>query len=227
MKTFKILALFAMMILISGTSSFAQTKLDATGDTFTFAYASTTNYNNYGYTLDKELYTGNFTASGKQYDSRSYLQFTLPTGVSNSSITSAYLYLYNGATTANKPGTSSTWDAAPITVYSTSDFTPTTVKWSTQPALGTAGSTVTVTETLGWFAFDVTNLVKSDANSLISLALTSSGVGHKFYASETATDFAPYLQISSTVVPEPISSVLFLMGAGVMTVFRKFKTIKL
>ncbi|MBN2097942.1 MAG: PEP-CTERM sorting domain-containing protein [Candidatus Omnitrophica bacterium] len=170
------------------------------------------NFNNFSDDLDSELWTGNFWGNN---DTRSYLKFDI---AQTSNVQSAMLWLYSGV----ESGWGSSYQPAEVFVYSTPTYwDETTTTWQNQPPVGTLGGHTTVGSTAGWYYWDVTSLVQSAGENILSFALASDGPGHVFYARETQSGFAPYLQIS--VIPEPVSSVLFLLGGVSLITLRRRK----
>ncbi|HDO25952.1 MAG TPA: DNRLRE domain-containing protein [Nitrospirae bacterium] len=172
-----------------------------------------TNFNNYnGGTLDSELWTGSWYGNST-YQTRSYLDFDL-SGITNISEASLWLYqgYSEGSTDVYATAVTSAWDE-------------TTITWNNQPAIGALADTTTVGNTSGWYFWDLTSLAQANETSTLSVALhsASANAGKVYYASETSSGNAPYLQVS--VVPEPISSTLFLVGAATMG-FRRFRKMK-
>jgi hypothetical protein len=151
-----------------------------------------------------------------------YLRFSQAdlNSLSGKPITSGSLFLYQ------YQGTNSPGDV--INVHSiTSDWTESTVSWSNRPAyeavpvssLAVAGDA----DTTGWREWTgLGNTVASWAgNPHFGLALENNAdlkneeLYARFYSSEYSNaDFRPYLKV--TAAPEPVSMVLFGLGAGVM-----------
>lgn len=133
-------------------------------------------------------------------------------------IDSAYLWLYKNS------GDSVTFN---ITPYATATgWSESSVTWNTRPAIGVAGTAVSVTPTNGWYSWDLTSFAQSAQGGALSFVLEGSGANSKYFSfssGEGATN-NPYLRVTP-VVPEPISSALFLVGGAAMAVrqYRKRK----
>lgn len=161
--------------------------------------------------LDSELWTGSFW---NDLDTRTYLMFDLTT--LTMPVQSAYLYMYNGINQSNTQYPSaSTFGPAVVNVYQApAGWTSSGITWNNQPALGAQAASATVGDSLGWYSWDLTSLINSNIGSSLSLALVSEGPGHVYYGNLTDTGNNPYLGV--TTVPEPIASVLFLLGGGAL-----------
>ncbi|MFH0985865.1 MAG: DNRLRE domain-containing protein [Candidatus Omnitrophota bacterium] len=206
----KILLLVTIVLGISSASAFAL-DVPAFSDVPTDSVHASSNWNNYsGYLVNptdqssKQLWTGKWY--NNTLNTRSYLQFTLPT----LSIASASLMLYSFENDAAQGNSS-------VSVYATSTgWNEATMTWNDQPVLiGSALATTTVGKTFGWYSWDISEYASSLVpGATLSLALTSTGPGHSYYARESSTGFGPKLSITTT--PEPVSMVLFGLGAGVL-----------
>jgi hypothetical protein len=134
----------------------------------------------------------------------SYLQFDLSSY--SVGINSAYLYLYQnfGASSANINAylTLNSWNEDDIT-------------WKNQPSVSGTPVTVSVGSGIGWYYWDVTSLAQSAAGNSFSLALTSNDYAHMFFSSESLI-CKPYLAVTGTTAPEPVSTILFITGGTVL-----------
>ena len=222
-KIFVVMFVAALTMAVAGTA-FAKvlsgSVLSPIADSPVDSGWSDTNFNGYGLatdpqyaTLDAELWTGSFY--GGDQTTRSYLKFNLAP-YSSSQIQSATLWLYKGS---NYGG------AADVASYGTlNNWTENGITWNNAPVLGAPGGTKNVGAETGWYSWDVTSLANAAKGGEFSLALASAGIGQVYYQRETGTGNAPYLSV--TAVPEPVSTVLFLIGGATLAVRRVYKSKK-
>lgn len=200
MKKCLLIALLSLIALLFTGQSFA-VLLYTTADAPVYTGYPSTNFDNYYHSyysdLDRELWTGNFWGP---WNTRSYLKFNL-SGIPN--VQSAVLWVYNGVGS----GQGSSYAPATVVAFSTSTcWTENGITWNNQPALQGTGVSTTVGNAAGWYSWDVTSFANSASDGDLSIALTSTGAGHVYYASETSSGYDPYLEV---VVPEPATIITF------------------
>jgi len=204
----KKILLFAAIALLTASASAYALDIPALSDITTDSAFPTTNFYGYsdngwtGSSPTTQLWAGTWF-SGSQ-NTNTYLQFTLPSTPISSGILS--LYNFENDTTPS---------SSLVSVYATTTgWNAHTVTWSNQPpTIGSALATTSVNQNPGWYSWNISSYVDSLApGSTFGLVLTSPGTGHSFYALESTTGLGPKL----SVTPEPISLVLFGLGAGVL-----------
>ncbi len=202
--------LFAVLVLLMASAPAVAFEIAAFSDVPTDSGHPDTNYNNFsGYGVPssnletKQLWTG--TWYNNTQSTSSYLKFTLPTF----SITSATLMLYNFENDAASGGSS-------VSVYSSKpEWNENAVTWNNQPGIGSLITSTNVGQASGWYSWNVTKYVGLySPGDTVAFALISTDPGHSFYARESTTGFGPKLSVTTT--PEPVSLVLFGLGAGVL-----------
>jgi len=77
---------------------------------------------------------------------------------------------------------------------------------------------VTSVGSLDWYSWNVTSWADLAVGDEFSLGLTSTG-SRTFLTSESPIN-KPYLRVTGTLVPEPVSTVLFITGGSVLLVRR-------
>jgi len=155
---------------------------------------------------------GNVDVMGTSSLGRSYLKFDL---TQYSNIDSAILYLYNtnltGSVNVSAYLSGNNWDEG-------------TVTWNNKPSLS-GTPVVTSVGTFNWYAWNVTSWADLSAGNEFSLGLTSTG-SRTFLTSESFLANKPYLCVAGTMVPEPISTALFVLGGSVLLARRMRKAKK-
>jgi len=170
----------------------------------------------------------NDTSSFNQYTLIEFDLSSIPTG---SPITSAILglYRYGGW---NNSGLKV--DAHQILSSWTED-----VRWSTRPVFNSSPESTTNVYGNGWYTWDITSLAQEWINATTpndGIALFDDGTSYfkRFVSSDNATatqpsyalpptdpSYRPYLEVN--VVPEPISSILFVTGGATLAIRRYLK----
>ena len=142
------------------------------------------NYPTTNYSALTFLSTGNDTSGGLGV-TRSLLWYRLPALPSGSWITSATLSLYQYGSSSTTPT---------VQLYKvTSDWTSGSVTWNTQPTLAATPEDSLTQNTIGWYDFNVSNLVTgwytAGVNNYgVALKLSDESVQRRiFYSSDYAT----------------------------------------
>jgi hypothetical protein len=215
-----ILAIIA--VLLAAAPAFAQTHVSPSEDAFTDSF-----YLNEaeGTTHPDKLWAGatvNYEADPPVIDgtefTRSYLKFDL-SGYTN--IDRAYLWLYrvDDNWSYNNP------DQGNVTVYrENEDWSESTITWANAPdfANNTQGPRTYINQPDGgWVSWNVTSFAKSAQGGNLSLVLAGSEPFHIFESSESPDGHFPYLNVN--VVPEPVSCLLFGIGALTLAATRRAK----
>lgn len=191
-----VLSVITVAPVFGAVSSY--TDLVPTNDAYTRQKTSEANktFNN------NELWVG--TEGGNSI--YSFLTFDLAT---IPQVDSAYLWLYN------KAAESKTVNATAYTLNAT--WNESSLTWNNQPALVTSGAT-TALKAAGWYSWDISSFAKAAQGGTLSFAIAGTGdKTFKLVSSEATGGNNPYLRITP-VVPEPISSALFLVGGTVLAV---------
>lgn len=198
-----------------------------------------TNYGSAEYLRVRDASTPNSTPPYPNLFSRTLLKFTDSdlAQLSGLTILSASLHLYEYERTA-----SSTSDEVNLR-RATSDWDEDDVTWETRPtfAARTAYRLFDSTDTTpGWRSWqgslaDIVGWWVTGAESNYGLMLENDWDGEikeinsKFYSDDYTytgdTSFHPYLRITAT--PEPVSSILLVLGAGCLGTFIGFKRKKI
>jgi len=152
------------------------------------------------------------TSSNALVTNRSYLKFDL---TQYSNIESATLYLYN--TNLSGSVNVSTYLAA-------NNWDEDTVTWNNKPSLS-GTPVVTTVGSHNWYSWNVTSWADLAVGNDFSLGLTSSG-SRIFLTSESLLANKPYLCVTGTMVPEPVSTILFITGGSVLLARRMRKVKK-
>lgn len=175
-----------------------------TGADVTFDTCVDQEYPTSNYYLSENLWTGGALGTNAM---RTYMKYTLPTGISASQVTSAYVYLLKKE-----------HQVPTIKAYRvTSDWSSSAITWNNKPSYTTTYASGVATNTTGnWYGLDVTTMVKNWLNGTYSnygMVLkepseASSTQKTKFYSSDAPSPNKPELVIN-------YSSSLPMTGGGI------------
>ena len=165
-----------------------------TGSDVTFDTCVDQEYPTSNYYLSESLWTGGALGTNAM---RTYMKYTLPSGISASQVTSAYVYLLKKE-----------HKAPTIKAYRvTSDWSSSSITWNSKPSYSTAYASGVATNTVGeWYGLNVTTLVKYWLNGtypnygmvLKEPSETDSAQKTKFYSSDAPSPNKPELVINYT-----------------------------
>lgn len=165
-----------------------------TGYDVTFDTCVDQEYPTSNYYLSENLWTGGALGTNAM---RTYMKYTLPTGISASQVTSAYVYLLKKE-----------HQAPTIRAYRvTSDWSSSAITWNSKPAYTTTYASGVATNTTGnWYGLNVTTLVKYWLNGtypnygmvLKEPSESDSAQKTKFYSSDAPSPNKPELVINYT-----------------------------
>lgn len=165
---------------------------DVTRDTFVSNWYPSSQFSSYNY-----LSSGNSSYNGT---TRSFIQYTLPSLPSSSTVTGGSFSLYQYLT-----GTAATVDVHKIT----SSWTGTGTTWNSQPTYNSTAETGASIGTTGYITFLISNLVKSwyaattPNYGVIVKHRTETDTSKEFISSnnDPNTSSVPYMTINYTVDP--------------------------
>ena len=175
-----------------------------TGSSTTFDTCVDQQYPTSNYYLRENLWTGGAMGTNAM---RTYIKFTLPTNISASQITSAYLRIKKRE------------HAAPtVKAYRvTSNWTSSAITWNNKPGFTTSGATGTISlDTGAWYKINVTTMVKNWRNGtytnygfmLKEPSETNTNQKTKFYSSDAPSPNKPELIINyNSSTPDPVKNV--------------------
>jgi hypothetical protein len=223
MKKVVLIFVVSLFFVLAHAGSVHAEKISLTADApvWNLGQYADTNFDRYGKNdprwsqwanLDSELWTGSFYNTGNE--TRSYLSFAFS---GDAAINSATLWMNVG----NSEGSSN------VKLYSVSpgSWEESVVTWNNQPRSDTYTyvSSANINGN-GWYSWDVTSLAIGAGKDPVSVVLVADpkcSNGNVFYARETMTDFAPYVDVQAA--PEPVASALFLLGGGLIVFMRRKK----
>lgn len=165
-----------------------------TGSNVTFDTCVDQEYPTSNYYLSENLWTGGALGTNAM---RTYMKFTLPTGISASQVTSAYVNLLK------KEHKTPTIRAYRVT----SDWSSSAITWNSKPSYATAYISGAAVNTVGdWYRLNVTTMVKYWLNGtypnygmvLKEPSETDSAQKTKFYSSDAPSPNKPELVINYT-----------------------------
>lgn len=166
-----------------------------TGYDVTFDTCVDQEYPTSNYYLAESLWTGGALGTNAM---RTYMKYTLPTGISASQVTSAYVYLLKKE-----------HKAPTIKAYRvTSDWSSSAITWNSKPSYSTTYASGDATNTVGeWYGLNVTTLVEYWLNGtypnygmvLKEPSETDSTQKTKFYSSDAPSPNKPELVINYNV----------------------------
>ena len=169
-----------------------------TGYDVTFDTCVDQEYPTSNYYLSENLWNGGALGTNAM---RTYMKYTLPTGISASQVTSAYVYLLKKE-----------HQAPTIRAYRvTSDWSSSAITWNSKPAYTTTYASGVATNTTGnWYGLNVTTLVKYWLNGtypnygmvLKEPSESNSAQKTKFYSSDAPSPNKPELVINYNSRPQ-------------------------
>ena len=163
-----------------------------TGYDVTFDTCVDQEYPTSNYYLSENLWTGGALGTNAM---RTYMKYTLPTGIYASQVTSAYVYLLKKE-----------HQVPTIKAYRvTSDWSSSAITWNNKPSYTTTYASAVATNTVGnWYGLNVTTMVKNWLNGTYSnygMVLkepseSNSAQKTKFYSSDAPSPNKPELVIN-------------------------------